>query len=274
MAAATNLGDGCSTIDRPPAIYEASITVGATDSDDDIAQFSARGPVTADGSGRIKPDVSAPGIDVRSSVRGGDYEVWSGTSMAAPHVAGQIALLLDARPDLIGRVEEIESMVKLSALPRTSSQECGGIPGSAIPNPVYGYGRIDALEMLLGDVDGDGVDNLNDCAPTDETVWAAPGSQVELTLDRRSSETELTWNEPPSTGGAAVGYDLLRSSEAGDFTAATCLESNTSATSALDGETPEAVFYYLVRAVNDCGGSLGSASDGDPRDATDCPDNP
>ena len=274
VSAATNLGDGCSTIDRPPAIYEASITVGATDSNDDIATLSARGPVTADGSGRIKPDVSAPGIDVRSSVRGGFYEVWSGTSMAAPHVVGQIALLLDARPDLMGRVDEIESIVELSAWPRTSSQDCGGIPGTAIPNPVYGHGRIDALEMLLGDVDGDGVDNLNDCAPTDGTVWTAPGSAVELTLDRGSNATELTWNGPPSPGGVSVGYDLLRSSAAGDFAAATCLESNTSATSALDGETPEAVAYYLVRAVNDCGGSLGSASNGTLRDGADCPDIP
>jgi subtilisin family serine protease len=272
VAAATNLGDDCSSIDQAPAIYEMAITVGATDSDDDIAQLSARGPVTVDGSGRIKPDVSAPGIGVRSSVRGGGYETWDGTSMAAPHVAGQIALLLDARPDLIGRVDEIETLVKLSALPRTSSQNCGGIPGSAVPNPVYGYGRIDTLEMLLGDVDADGVNNLNDCAPIDETVWAVPGPEVELSLGRTPSATELTWNPPPSTGGEAVDYDVLRSTGAADLAAATCIESGRPGTTALDPEIPESLFYYLIRALNSCGATLGIQSGGAPRVGPDCPD--
>ena len=88
VVAAGNEGSFCSTVSDPPAIYDASYTVGATTSNDNIAGFSSRGPVTVDGSGRIKPDVSAPGVSIRSSVPGGGYQGgWQGTSMASPHIA-------------------------------------------------------------------------------------------------------------------------------------------------------------------------------------------
>ena len=83
--------------------------IGATDSSDNIAGFSSRGPVTIDGSGRMKPDVSAPGVDVRSSVPGGGYANFSGTSMAGPaRRSGSTALLLSAYPELIGDPDAIE----------------------------------------------------------------------------------------------------------------------------------------------------------------------
>ncbi len=65
--------------------------------------------------------------------------------MAAPHVAGLVALLISARPSLAGQVEEIETLIEHSALPRTTSQNCGSVPGTSIPNNTYGWGRIDAL---------------------------------------------------------------------------------------------------------------------------------
>ena len=141
---AGNSGSSCGTVNTPAGIYDASFTVGATDSSDNIASFSSRGPVTVDGSNRPKPDISAPGVGVRSSVRNGGYGSSSGTSMAGPHVAGQIALLLSARPDLIGDVDGIEAVMMATAVPRTTSQICGGVPGSQIPNNTYGWGRIDA----------------------------------------------------------------------------------------------------------------------------------
>ncbi len=67
---AGNSGSSCSSVSDPAAIYDESFTVGATDSSDNIAGFSSRGPVTVDGSNRPKPDVSAPGDNVRSSVPG------------------------------------------------------------------------------------------------------------------------------------------------------------------------------------------------------------
>ncbi len=69
----------------------------------------------------------------------------SGTSMAAPHVAGLVALLISASPSLRGQVDVLEGLIKSTALPRTLSQTCGGIPGTDIPNNTYGWGRIDAF---------------------------------------------------------------------------------------------------------------------------------
>jgi len=90
---AGNEGDACETVAEPAAIYQESFSIGATNSGDTIASFSSRGPVTVDGSSRLKPNVVAPGVDIRSSVPGTGYESgWNGTSMAAPHVTGLIAL--------------------------------------------------------------------------------------------------------------------------------------------------------------------------------------
>ncbi len=146
---AGNNGNTCESVDEPAAIYDASYTVGATDISDNIASFSSRGPVTIDDSGRLKPDVSAPGVGIRSSVPGGGYQGgWSGTSMAAPHVAGLVGLLISANPSLAGQVDLLEYIINQSALPRTTSQTCGSTSGSQIPNNTYGYGRIDSLSAL------------------------------------------------------------------------------------------------------------------------------
>jgi serine protease AprX len=135
---------GCSTVDTPAAIYEESFTVGATDSTDTIADFSSRGPVTDGGSNRLKPDISAPGMGVRSCIPGGGYSSYSGTSMASPHVAGLVALLISAHPALRGQVDQIETIIQQSALhiPWT------GCSSSGVPNNAYGWGRIDALAAV------------------------------------------------------------------------------------------------------------------------------
>ena len=148
VVSAGNSGSSCSSVSDPPAIYDSAFSVGATDSSDAIASFSSRGPVTVDGSNRLKPDVSAPGVGVRSSIPGGGYTSLSGTSMAGPHVVGHVALLLSAMPSWKGQVDLVESRITQSALPRTSAQTCGGVPGSAIPNNTYGWGRIDALASV------------------------------------------------------------------------------------------------------------------------------
>ena len=142
---AGNSGSTCSTVRDPAAIYADSFTVGSTDSSDSIASSSSRGPVMVDGSNRPKPDVSAPGVSVRSSLPGSTYTTMSGTSMAGPHVAGAVALLISAYPGLAGNVDQIENILEQSAVHLTSGQGCGGDSTTAVPNNVYGWGRIDVL---------------------------------------------------------------------------------------------------------------------------------
>ena len=148
VAAAQNAGPSCSTIRDPIGIYESAFTVGATDSTDAIASFSSRGPVTADGSGRRKPDISAPGVGVRSTYPVNSWGYLSGTSMATPHLAGLFALVWSAAPGLMGDLLETESIITRTAVPLTTSQGCGGDTSTLVPNNVYGWGRIDALAAV------------------------------------------------------------------------------------------------------------------------------
>jgi len=144
VVAAGNSGSSCSTVSDPPAIYAESFTVGALNTGTDSpASFSSRGPVTVDGSNRMKPDIAAPGTSTRSASRNSvsAYTSFSGTSMATPHVAGGIALMLSAQPSLRGQVSIIENIMRDSAV-HLNSASCSSSGGS--PNNVFGSGRMDA----------------------------------------------------------------------------------------------------------------------------------
>ncbi len=160
IAAAGNEGPACGTAVDPPASSGDVFTVGASDELDWLASFSSRGPA----GGILKPDITAPGWLVRSSIPGGKYTISAGTSIAAPHVTGAVALLWSAFPELIGDIGRTEDVLRRSARPMMAIQSCGimekrGTPclcgsdsPSAIPNNSYGYGglNVDAAfaEML------------------------------------------------------------------------------------------------------------------------------
>jgi len=146
-----NEGPTCSSTVNPPAYFEESFSVGATRSDDWIAKFSSRGPVIADSITFLymKPNVSAPGQDVRSCTPNGGYDTYSGTSMAGPHVVGLVALMLSARPELAGHVEDIETIIEQTSVFRSDTLECSpNSPGNLRPNHAYGWGRVDALAAV------------------------------------------------------------------------------------------------------------------------------
>ncbi len=195
-----NFGPSCASTFGPPAYFEESFSVGATRIDDGVAGFSSRGPVTADGSNRIKPNVSAPGQDIRSSIPNNNYANFSGTSMAGPHVVGLVALLLSARPDLAGQVELIENIVEQTSIPFTDSVHCGGISGSARPNATFGWGRVDALAAV----------NAALAVPTNQPVTApmavrvAPNPFADAAVFELQNVVGKTTLEIFNTGGQLV----------------------------------------------------------------------
>jgi subtilisin family serine protease len=146
-ASAGNDGPACASIADPPALYAPSYTTGAIDSNGNLASFSSLGPVTIDGSRRIKPDILAPGVDVLSATPGGTYAAYPGTSMAGPHVVRVVALMWSANPALIGDIERTEAILDATAQPYQgplpTCPEAGNRPSTA-----SGYGILDAYSAV------------------------------------------------------------------------------------------------------------------------------
>jgi hypothetical protein len=115
-----------------------AFSIGAVDQnqiDLPIAEFSSRGPANCD-EDQIKPELVAPGVSIRSSYKDGGYKVMSGTSMAAPFVAGCIALMREYNPD--ATVNEIKNALVMSA------RDLGPVG----EDNDYGYGFIDVAEAV------------------------------------------------------------------------------------------------------------------------------
>ncbi|MFD6142343.1 S8 family serine peptidase [Promicromonospora sp. NPDC060271] len=177
--AAGNAGEvGCQSTSSPGANV-ATYAAGAFGENGDIAGFSSRGP-GADG--ETKPNLSAPGVDVRSSVPGGDYEEFSGTSMASPHLAGAVALLWSAAPVLVGDIEATKELLDGTSTD-VADDSCGGMPAD---NNVWGEGKLD-VQALVSNAPIDGYGFL---AGTVTGPDGKPVAGVRVTAGERSDTTD------------------------------------------------------------------------------------
>jgi len=146
VVSAGNNGPRCASLIEPLAIYDSVLSVGAINRQGSLSFFSSRGPVTVDGSNRIKPDIVAPGEEVVSSVPGNTYASEQGTSMAGPHVVGVVALMWSANPKLIGDIDQTQKILIETAKPyRGVKDACSN---GQVPNDATGYGIVDAYAAV------------------------------------------------------------------------------------------------------------------------------
>ncbi|BCJ59959.1 hypothetical protein Jiend_33810 [Micromonospora endophytica] len=140
VAAAGNTGPFCGSVQDPPAPYPDVLTVGAVDEQRRVTDFSGRGPAP---DGSTKPDLMAPGADVLSAMPGGGYATLDGTSMATPQVAGVVALMWSANPELVGDLDRTRQLLRDTATPVQAGQrDCGG------ERNVVGAGLVDAYAAV------------------------------------------------------------------------------------------------------------------------------
>jgi len=135
VISAGNEGSGANTI-ASPGNAERALTVASTDKNDNIANYSSRGPILSDT--YQKPEISAPGSDISSLAIGEGLISMSGTSMAAPHVSGAAALVKQRYPQLTG--QEIKSLLVTSAIDIN------------LPFSMVGSGRLNALAAVESEV--------------------------------------------------------------------------------------------------------------------------
>lgn len=212
VVAAGNSGTGVSS----PACASRAIAVGALDASDTVPSWSSRGEAL---------DVTAPGVDILSAYScaaagacpGTWYAKMSGTSMAAPHVAGTAALLLQGHPGF--RPHEIYDVLMKTSLDL----------GTAGRDQLYGHGRVDALAAyamanLLDpaqpdtgaclDVDGDGVGSCNDCQDLDASIYPGAPEMCNQKDDNCNAQVdEFCRAETPTKPKASCGNGVCEAPE-------------------------------------------------------------
>lgn len=135
---AGNRGPNPGTI-TPPHEYPGTLAVAAYGSDGKIAKFSSRGPGMYKGKPTQKPEVGAPGVGINSSIPGGKYARFDGTSMATPHVTGAAALLLQINPNF-NPAQLREIILKTVTVPAGNQ--------AGVWTPDWGYGQLNVYSAV------------------------------------------------------------------------------------------------------------------------------
>jgi subtilisin family serine protease len=145
-------GPSCETARSPGDSQVPVFSVGGTTSNDSSYERSSAGPSVF---GSIKPELTAPGQNIRSALSDADdsYGLLSGTSMASPHVAGVIAILKAYNSSLAW--EDLNDILLTDGVETEAliigERDCGQlVPGVPFPNNIFGWGRINALKALVG----------------------------------------------------------------------------------------------------------------------------
>ncbi|MEZ4513927.1 MAG: S8 family serine peptidase [Chloroflexota bacterium] len=197
---AGNAGPSCGTLGSP-GDYISVLTTGSINHTSPfpgtITDFSSRGPSAFDGNA-FAPDIMAPGENIRSSLPGGGYEAWSGTSMAGPHVTGLVGLLWSANPALRGFVAETQELIAQTAVPLSgqTGSNCGGDYDLG-PNNDWGSGTIDALAateaaLVFGDPG-----TLQGTVSDSSTSSPLAGATIRI----KSSDSSLNWRRTTDANG-------------------------------------------------------------------------
>jgi subtilase family serine protease/subtilisin family serine protease len=191
--AAGNSGPSPGSV-RSPGAYAESFAVGATDSFDEVASFSSRGPSPC--TGLDKPDISAPGAAIRSAVPGGGYTAFSGTSMATPHIAGAVAVLRSIKPDMT--IEELATALTLSAADVAQ-------PG---PDNESGAGRLDLSVAAEIAIRGPSAPVVKAVATVPTAPETGPGTGA-ITFTRTGSTDAALEVKFSVSGTATAGSDYV-----------------------------------------------------------------
>ncbi|TMR09513.1 peptidase [Nonomuraea turkmeniaca] len=174
-----NEGPACDT-SGSPGQYVISYSAGGFDVNNNLYNLSSKGEGE---DGEIKPNIAAPGVNVRSSTPGNGYSSYSGTSMASPHVAATVALIWSAAPALQGEVEATRPLLDSTATD-VADTACGG---TAADNNIWGEGRLDTYAAVRAAPAGE----VGDLSGT-VTAAGAPVAGVTVTVSGPMNRTVTT----------------------------------------------------------------------------------